>query len=144
MYMPLASIGVTKEDVTSFWDQQTWGLELPNDIGLSNCVYCFLKGASGLRTVHEQMENQKNDDLTSGPSLRDSPCDINWWRRMERLYGRNMAAEKRVIRSEVKGGIIGFFGTQSGFSYDLLAESGKGRADISEFSDTVLPCDCTD
>ena len=144
VYMPLASIGVTKKDVNAFWSQQTWGLELPSDISLSNCVYCFLKGASGLRTVHKQMEKLRNDDSIDWPSLRNSPCDINWWRRMEKLYGRDMAAEQRVIRSEVKGGIIGFFGTQSGFSYDLLAESGKGRADISEFSDTVLPCDCTD
>ena len=144
VYMPLANIGVTRQQVDAFWSQQTWGLKLPNDSNLSNCVYCFLKGANGLRTVHEQMENQTNDDATAGLSLRNSPCDINWWKRMERLYGRDMAAEQRVIKREVKGGMIGFFGTQRGFSYDLLAESGKGRADISEFSDTVLPCDCTD
>ncbi len=48
-----------------------------------------------------------------------------------------MAAEHRVIRSEVKGGIIGFFGTQSGFSYNLLAASGKG---VLIFPSFQIPC----
>jgi len=138
VYGPLASICVTKENVNAFWSEQSWNLGLSSDSGLSNCVYCFLKGIRVLQKVHEQMENEKN------AQTKGSPSDINWWRDMEDRYGRNMAAEKREMRSEVKGGVIGFFGARSGFSYKLLVENGEGRDDISHFSNSVLPCDCTD
>ncbi len=136
VYMPLADLSVTREDVNEFWTKQEWDLSLPEDAGLSNCVYCFLKGMGGLQKVHQRMQNE--DD-----SLADSPCDINWWKRIEGLYGRDLVAEKRDIKSKVNGNFIGFFGTKTGFSYSLLSKS-SNDADLSEFSDTVLPCDCTD
>ena len=44
VYMPLAAMHVTKDDVNTFWQQQSWDLSLPLNGALSNCVYCFLKG----------------------------------------------------------------------------------------------------
>ena len=44
VYMPLAKIGVAREDVDAFWERQTWDLNLSAADSLSNCVYCFLKG----------------------------------------------------------------------------------------------------
>ena len=140
VYMPLAKIGVTKEAVDDFWANQNWGLELPSEAGLSNCVYCFMKGAGTLRQVHNHMEinNKKSSDI-------NSPCDINWWKRMEHRYGRDLKAEKRVIQKKERAeAVIGFFGVDSGFSYSLLEKSGREEVDISKFTKTVLPCDCTD
>ena len=141
VYMSLADFGVTKENVNDFWAEQSWGLKLPSEAGLSNCVYCFMKGAGTLRKVHEQMETAKKNKTAA----IDSPCDISWWKRIERRYGRDLKAEKRVIhKKERTESVIGFFGLDSGFSYSLLEKSGRGEVDISKFSKTVLPCDCTD
>ena len=51
VYMPLNDMAVTRQDVNAFWERQDWDLELPKDTSLSNCVYCFLKGAAKLSTV---------------------------------------------------------------------------------------------
>ena len=59
VYMPLATMHVTKEDAAHFWRQQSWNLNLPEDGSLSNCVYCFLKGARNLAKAHQEMELQK-------------------------------------------------------------------------------------
>ncbi|MGI9250550.1 MAG: hypothetical protein ACR2PR_05075 [Pseudohongiellaceae bacterium] len=136
VYIPLAGMGVSREDINDFWDSQEWDLDLPKDSALSNCVYCFLKGVNNLEQVHQHMQSSDGE-------LKNSPCDIGWWKRMEDSYGRNLVDEKREIRSKVKNNFIGFFGTQSGFSYDLLTKI-SGSKKISDFSNTVLPCDCTD
>ncbi len=138
VYMPLAKLGVIREDVDDFWANQNWGLDIP--IGLSNCVYCFMKGASTLRRIHNYME------INSKKSSKDnSPCSINWWKRMEHRYGRDLKAEKRLIhKKERADSVIGFFGIDSGFSYSVLEKTGRGEIDISKFTETVLPCDCTD
>ena len=135
VYMPLENMGVTREDVENFWSQQNWDLALPSDAGLSNCVYCFLKGLNGLQRVHQKM---KKTDFV------DSPCDIDWWRRIEQQYGRDLVAEKREVKGDIKTRVIGFFGVSSGFSYDLLAMNDKNKVNTSKFSKSVLPCDCTD
>lgn len=137
VYMPLATINVTKGDVNDFWQHQKWNLNLPEGNALSNCVYCFLKGAKNLGLVQQHMH--KSDKITA-----ESPCDIKWWERMEKFYGRDLNEENRETKGQVKNDFIGFFGTQSGFSYRILAKSNNEGGDISRFSDTVLPCDCTD
>ena len=55
VYMPLADMHVAKEDVNAFWVRQGWDLALPRGSSLSNCVYCFLKGASNLRADPESL-----------------------------------------------------------------------------------------
>ena len=55
LYMPLVDMHVAAADVNTFWGRQKWGLSLPPDSGLSNCVYCFLKGGPTLRKVHREM-----------------------------------------------------------------------------------------
>ena len=143
IYMPLSSMGIEKKDVDAFWAQQEWGLQLPPDTGLSNCVYCFLKGAGGLQKVHAELNNGHSAAVGNG-ALSNSPCDLKWWMQMESLYGRNILAEGREIRNKEKINIIGFFGNRNNFSYQLLAQNGAGKANISSYLDTVLPCDCTD
>ena len=142
VYMPLAEIGVTREDVNTFWDQQTWDLSLPNAGSLSNCVYCFLKGAANLKRVRSSMEKEKHGQEPGFGSLLDTPSDIAWWIRMEQTYGRDLMAEKREITGNPQSTMIGFFGTSTGFSYQRLAEADE--SEIDHYSGSLLPCDCTE
>ena len=82
---------------SDFWEQQSWGLKLPRNGALSNCVYCFLKGVSNLEQVHKEMEHRKKTKVRGFGSTIDTPCDIGWWMRMEEKYGRDLVAENGVV-----------------------------------------------
>ena len=137
VYMPLSDMAVTRDDVNAFWDRQDWDLTLPNSAGLSNCVFCFLKGLANLQHVCERMEDAATADVPGFGPLAGTPCDLAWWNRIEREYGRDLLAEKRKVRGNSTR--IGFFGTDA-FSYkDLGAD-----VDFGELAETMLPCDCTE
>ena len=138
VYLPLSDMGVAEEDVEAFWKKQTWNLALNVEDGLSNCTYCFLKGIRGLRKVRAALGR----NLDKG--FKNTPCDLTWWVGIEQKYGRDLKAEQRDIRSAVANNFIGFFGTQSGFSYKRLTELPDDETAVSLYSDSVLPCDCTD
>lgn len=142
VYMPLADMAVSRDDVNDFWDKQDWDLALPSEGSLSNCVYCFLKGAANLKAVHAKMEAQRGLDVPGFGPMAGTPCDIDWWDEMERRYGRDLKAEGRTIHGNPKNEVLGFFGASTGFSYSVLRESSE--TDIEEFSETMLPCDCTE
>ena len=144
VYMPFTKMKIGREDVNQFWGQQGWDLQLAAGGALSNCVYCFLKGIQNLSQVHATMENQKKTEIQDFGSVEGTPCDVTWWREMESRYGRNLVLENREHANPDTAGFIGFFGATSGFSFDLLAESTRLGHDLSEFTDTVLPCDCTE
>ena len=140
--MPLADMAIARDDVNAFWDQQQWDLSLPKAGSLSNCVFCFLKGAANLRSVHNHMEIQKQEDIPGFGSLLETPSDVSWWIRMEQTYGRDLEAERREITGTPEHNFVGFFGASSDFSYEFLAES--EACDIERYSSTLLPCDCTE
>lgn len=143
IYMPLVDMHVTASDVNRFWDQQEWNLLLPPDSGLSNCVYCFLKGGPTLRRVHREMEKAKGQDAPKGyDHFQDTPCDVSWWQRMEKMYGRDLEAEERIIHSQLAHDFLGFFGAGSRFSYRNFSEDDDSA--LSRYDDELLPCDCTD
>lgn len=142
VYMPLADMGVTRDDVNAFWGKQEWDLALPNEGSLSNCVFCFLKGVSNLRTVLIQMEPQKTGSVSGFGPLAGTPCDVEWWQRIERTYGRDLHAEHRTTNGKSPTDFIGFFGASNDFSYKRLAENRAG--DAERYGDTLLPCDCTE
>ena len=144
VYIPLATMHVSKEDVNAFWKQQSWDLNLPQNGALSNCVYCFLKGASSLGQVHAAMEDQKKDAIDGFGSTLGTPCDIDWWTGKEQLYGRDLDLENRERTNPDAPSFIGFFGATSGFSYDVLADNARRGDSLKQFADTVLPCDCTE
>ncbi len=138
VYMPLNDMAVTRDDVNAFWERQSWDLELPEDTRLSNCVYCFLKGAANLEAIHAELDGARDSEVPGFGPLANTPCDLRWWMRIEALYGRDLRAEKRTIRR--KGAThIGFFGNHP-FAYGDLA-SGRNLGVLSE---TLLPCDCTE
>ena len=143
VYMPLVDMHVADVDVNAFWARQNWDLSLPPDSGLSNCVYCFLKGSATLRKVHREMAAAiEQDDLPGYGPLDGTPCDIKWWQKMEEDYGRDLVAENREIQSELEHDFLGFFGAGNRFSYHVLERADD--AQLQEFDDTLLPCDCTD
>ncbi len=134
VYMPLAEMGIGRDDVNSFWDLQNWNLDIPKEIGLSNCVYCFLKGMTNLRTIYRA---QQENGFSGLGSTINTPCDLTWWQQIERKYGRDLKAEGRVVRSNVTH--IGFFGNSMS-SY----ESVKGETPCETSLEELLPCDCTE
>lgn len=143
VYMPLVDMHVAADDVNAFWERQEWDLSLPPDSGLSNCVYCFLKGGATLRKVHREMEGVKETGLAGYGPVKGTPCDIAWWQRIEEDYGRDLVAEERVIQSsELAHDFLGFFGAGSEFSYRVLHEADE--ATLEQFDESLLPCDCTD
>ncbi len=138
VYLPLSDMGVTAEEVTAFWKNQTWDLEMERtQNALSNCTYCFLKGVRVLQRTRRLLSD--NGDTR----LKQTPCDLDWWVRMEQHYGRDLEAEQRTIRGTVPDNFIGFFGA-SGFSYTRLGELPDTDTAIAPYEDSVLPCDCTD
>ena len=138
VYMPLAEMGKRRGDVNSFWEKQNWHLELPEDGCLSNCVYCFLKGANRLRNIRQRMEGQMHVEDDEFGSLLGTPSDIEWWTRMEQLYGRDLNAEKKKIRGNSENSFVGFFGVSKKFSYELLGQSNGSEVP----QDTGRPSDC--
>ena len=142
VYMPLSEFGVSRDDVNSYWDQQPWALSLPNNGVLSNCVYCFLKGATNLANVRKEMNDGCTRQYPGFGSIENTPSDLAWWMRMERRYGRDLRAENRLIKGSPKNPFIGFFGTSTDFSYNHLARASE--SEVAEYAQTILPCDCTE
>jgi len=73
VWRPLADAGITKHDVSDFWKQQSFDLQLANINGTTpfgNCDGCFLKG------------EQKIAELQ-----RQHPERAKWWEEMENLAG---------------------------------------------------------
>lgn len=131
IYMPLADMHISNEDVRQFWDNQDWNLALPPSGHLSNCVYCFLKGTGNLAKVYD-------DPRTLPKGHEETPADIRWWTRIEQEYGRDMKAEDRNAKDGIE--FFGFFGANR-LTYRDIAE--KGSEAFTE-DNAFLPCDCTD
>lgn len=138
IHMPLFDAGISREDVTAFWSRQGWDLELDDVDSLSNCTFCFLKGVKNLARVRKHFDGSFHD------SWHDTPCDINWWVRIEEKYARDLDAENRDTRVDVPDDMIGFFGAKSGFFYRSLLKEGDADTLAEDYPDMPLPCDCTD
>ena len=143
VYMPLAKMQISREDVNQFWSQQSWNLDLPENNVLSNCVYCFLKGVGSLAEIHSTMKDEKNTHHEGFGTTSDSPSDINWWIAKEKDYSRDLVAENRQRTNPQAGDVIGFFGN-TGFTYEVLAASSHHQEIVERFADSVMPCDCTE
>ena len=144
IYMPLADMRISKSDVLNFWKaQKHWDLALPDSGHMSNCVYCFLKGRRTLGKVHAFMNKDGAE-----PSDATEPSKISWWVNLEKKYGRDLKAERRVSTDNGKSSnYVGFFGTNSKYDYSTVVEkhSDDSLDDMGLFDDAgMLPCNCTD
>jgi 3'-phosphoadenosine 5'-phosphosulfate sulfotransferase (PAPS reductase)/FAD synthetase len=78
---PLASGGVTLEQVKEFWKQQSFDLQLEQDQG--NCDLCFLKGAKKLIKI-----------------IAEKPDLAEWWIEMERTIKAKNSEAHCTFRSD--------------------------------------------
>lgn len=92
IYCPMFVAGETKSDVSAFWENHAFDLELPNNNGVTdwgNCDLCFLKGKSKRLSI-----------------IRERPDLADWWIEVEREHGDqfdrvgNSYADMKVIASD--------------------------------------------
>lgn len=128
IYTPLNDSRIDKDAVLQFWGRQTWDLAIPQDVNLSNCVYCFMKGERTIREIAALSSKQGSDE---------GPESIGWWADIERRYARSVRS-RNDSRSVTR---FGFFGANR-LEYTEIIDT-LDRAPLA-VPDDALPCDCTD
>ena len=149
IYMPLADAGIGKQEVQKFWTKQDYNLLLPDGVNLSNCVYCFMKGANALSEISRRMEEIDGKLPRRLQSVKGSPSDIAWWIKMEKNYLRIKDGFSEKTRgTKVK---VGFFGVNSPVGYHSIRaearkKNGKGSRStaMAAAAMEMLPCECID
>ncbi len=158
VYMPLADLGVTAKRVNDFWAKQQWTLNLPTalpgdkpgddprPVSLSNCVFCFLKGAPNLRGVLEHLQETAGSEPQDFGKLDDTPSDLAWWHRIESMYARDLHEEGRPIG---RPGVthVGFLGSRGLLFKSVMGQLANGGGVVggrNTFNHAGLPCDCTE
>ena len=115
---PLAKANITENDVSNFWQNNTFDLKLPK-VGLnvlSNCDLCFLKG-----------------DKTLSSIIQNEPKKAEWWIKMEEIQ------QQKMIDSG-KNGIATF--RRGSISYKKIMTFNKEQTDM--FSNESISCFCGD
>jgi 3'-phosphoadenosine 5'-phosphosulfate sulfotransferase (PAPS reductase)/FAD synthetase len=78
VWYPLNEAGLIKDNISAFWDSQSFDLQLANTNGVTpsgNCDGCFKKS------------EQKRADMA-----RHEPDRVSWWAELERKYGGSFAS----------------------------------------------------
>lgn len=117
--IPLFVDGVTKQDISKFWNEQDFDLGLPNMNGTTmhgNCDLCFLK------PVHQIVS-----------LIKEKPSRADWW----------IKAEKSCQTSNKT------FGDGARFrkdrpSYEKLKEFALSQQDMFDTDEEAIPCFCGD
>jgi 3'-phosphoadenosine 5'-phosphosulfate sulfotransferase (PAPS reductase)/FAD synthetase len=115
--MPLAQLGVTKQDVYDFWQAQEFDLELPNIGGVTyhgNCDLCFLKGASQILSL-----------------IKEKPERAVWWAKQE----------GSITNAKIKDG--GLF-RKDRPSYSQMADFANRQTDMFDPNEEGIACFCGD
>ena len=116
---PLVTAGITKQDISEFWKQQSFDLELPNMNGVTmhgNCDLCFLK------PVHQIVS-----------LIREKPERADWWIKME-----------NHARSSSKTYGDGARFRKDRPSYAELKKFAEQQLDMFDQQEEALPCFCGD
>ena len=135
---PLDDAHITRDDVDAYWRGQPDDLEIPSDVALSNCVYCFLKGTRALRAVHAHIEGSAALHPELETPRAGTPCDWRWWAALEARYGRDLDPpahdEPTLPPTALDDGSV---------CYATVLDATRGRiAHVANIDD--IPCDCTD
>jgi len=116
---PLATAGVTREDVDAWWSEQPFRLDLPLGGNLAgNCVGCFLKGRGKLDRL-----------------MRAMPEEFEWWAAVEEGAVKTTAGTGARFRSDRP-------------SYRAMLETARTQGLLFDeegfVDDDTIPCFCTD
>jgi 3'-phosphoadenosine 5'-phosphosulfate sulfotransferase (PAPS reductase)/FAD synthetase len=115
--MPLAEVGITKDEVGAFWRESDFDLGLPNHNGVTyhgNCDLCFLKGASQILSL-----------------IAEKPERAIWW----------AAQENSISNSHIKNG--GLFRSDRP-SYAEMAKYAAQQTDMFDKNEEAIACFCGD
>jgi 3'-phosphoadenosine 5'-phosphosulfate sulfotransferase (PAPS reductase)/FAD synthetase len=116
-YMPLATAGVTKEEVGKFWAENTFDLELPNINGITyhgNCDLCFLKKTTAVMSL-----------------IAEKPERAVWWAKMETLITESTIANGNVFRIDRP-------------SYASMTKFAADQVDMFDPNEESIACFCGD
>jgi len=116
-YMPLATAGVTKEEVGKFWSENTFDLELPNINGITyhgNCDLCFLKKTTAVMSL-----------------IAEKPERAVWWAKMETLVTEPTIANGGVFRTDRP-------------SYSSMTKFAADQVDMFDKNEETIACFCGD
>ena len=116
-YMPLATAGVTKEEVGKFWAENTFDLELPNINGITyhgNCDLCFLKKTTAVMSL-----------------IAEKPERAVWWAKMETLVTEPTIANGGVFRTDRP-------------SYASMTKFAEDQTDMFDPNEEGISCFCGD
>jgi 3'-phosphoadenosine 5'-phosphosulfate sulfotransferase (PAPS reductase)/FAD synthetase len=116
-FMPLATAGVTKEEVGKFWSENTFDLELPNINGITfhgNCDLCFLKKTTAVMSL-----------------IAEKPERAIWWAKMETLVTEPTIANGGVFRTDRP-------------SYASMTKFAADQVDMFDPNEESIACFCGD
>ena len=115
--MPLSQIGIGKQDISHFWKNQGFDLELPNINGVTyhgNCDLCFLKGASQILSL-----------------IAEKPERATWWAKQE----------GSITNAHIKDG--GLF-RKDRPSYAQMLKYSQQQVDMFDPNEEAIACFCGD
>lgn len=113
-YSPLGVAGVTKRDVTNFWSEQDFDLQLENQNGdtpWGNCDLCFLKNTSKILSL-----------------IAQEPERAKWWAKMETVATPSKPS--------------GFYFRTDRPSYAEMIKFTKEQRDMFDPNEEAIACFC--
>jgi len=117
--VPLFADGITRHDISHFWNKQNFDLGLPNMNGVTmhgNCDLCFLKPAHQIQSL-----------------IQEKPERAIWW----------IEAEKSVQTSNKSFGDGGRF-RKDRPSYQQMYDYAMNQSDMFDKDEESIPCFCGD
>jgi len=115
--LPLVAAGVTKHDVSAFWRNQPFDLELPNNNGVTmhgNCDLCYLKPTHQVLSL-----------------IAEKPERAKWWARMEATHINKAINQGGLFRKDRP-------------NYAALAKYAASQHDMFDPNEEAISCFCGD
>jgi 3'-phosphoadenosine 5'-phosphosulfate sulfotransferase (PAPS reductase)/FAD synthetase len=115
--LPMMDAGHTVQDVSQFWNQSNFDLDLPNDNGVTswgNCDLCFLKARGKKEAI-----------------IRERPDLAEWW------IAQELSGEKFTDGSANRF-------RQDHPSYQQMKVIASDQGQLFDFDDESIPCFCGD
>jgi 3'-phosphoadenosine 5'-phosphosulfate sulfotransferase (PAPS reductase)/FAD synthetase len=115
--LPLVTAGVSKHDVTAFWNDQPFDLELPNNNGVTmhgNCDLCYLKPTHQVISL-----------------IAEKPERAIWWARMESTHINKAINDAGRFRKDRP-------------TYAQMAKYASQQIDMFDQTEEAISCFCGD